>query len=141
MYNMIPYRRSMSTAIPSLFNESFLRDFFGDTPTPGMKVDVREDENGYLLEADLPGVDKEHINLEVHNGVLTISADMNTEKREEKKNYVYSERRSGHMERSFNLEGVDENGITADYANGVLSVCLPKQHVEETPEVRRIEIG
>ena len=117
MYKMIPYRRAhLSPMMPSLFNDPMMREFFNDSSNlPTMNVDVHEEENEYVLEADLPGIDKKDINLEVKDGVLTISADVNNEKKEEKKNYVYSERRCGHVERSFNLDGIDENGIKADY--------------------------
>ena len=62
-------------------------------------------------------------------------------KKEEKKNYVYSERRCGHVERSFNLDGIDENGIKADYDKGVLTINLPKLHEEPKPEAKKIAIG
>ena len=75
------------------------------------------------------------------SNLLTISADVNNEKKEEKKNYVYSERRCGHVERSFNLDGIDENGIKADYDKGVLTINLPKLHEEPKPEGKKIAIG
>ena len=143
MYKMIPYRRAhLSPMMPSLFNDPMMREFFNDSSNlPTMNVDVHEEENEYVLEADLPGIDKKDINLEVKDGVLTISADVNNEKKEEKKNYVYSERRCGHVERSFNLEGIDENGIKADYDKGVLTINLPKLHEEPKPEGKKIAIG
>ena len=143
MYKMIPYRRAhLSPMMPSLFNDPMMREFFNDSSNlPTMNVDVHEEENEYVLEADLPGIDKKDINLEVKDGVLNISADVNNEKKEEKKNYVYSERRCGHVERSFNLDGIDENGIKADYDKGVLTINLPKLHEEPKPEGKKIAIG
>ena len=143
MYKMIPYRRAhLSPMMPSLFNDPMMREFFNDSSNlPTMNVDVHEEENEYVLEADLPGIDKKDINLEVKDGVLTISADVNNEKKEEKKNYVYSERRCGHVERSFNLEGIDVSGVKADYQNGVLMVLLPKQKPEEKKDGFSIAIG
>ena len=73
--------------------------------------------------------------------MLTIAADFNTNKADKKEAYLYSERRSGHMERSFNLEGIDQEHITADYVDGVLSVRLPKMHKAEEKNSRRIAIG
>lgn len=140
MYTLVPFRRTVS-AVPSLFNEPFLREFFDVSDAPVMRVDVREQDDAFLLEADLPGVKKENIDLKVEDGTLTISADMNAEKKEEKKGYVYSERRSGHMERSFNLEGVDVSGVKADYRDGVLMIHLPKEKAQEKPDAQKIAIG
>lgn len=141
MYTMVPFRRAMNTAFAPLFNDSLFNEFFGEHSMPEMRVDVRERENAYLLEADLPGLKKEDINLNVNNGVLTISADLHSEKKEEQSGYVCSERRCGHVERSFNLEGIDVSGVKADYQNGVLMVLLPKQKVEEKKDGFSIAIG
>ena len=140
MYTMVPFRRR-TAMIPSVFNDAFMREFFTDSGALSMNVDVREKDGAYLLEADLPGVSKENIELKAENGTLTISADVNAEKKEEKEGYVYNERRSGHVERSFDLEGIDVNGIKADYKNGVLMVTLPKVQEEKKPTAQKIAIG
>lgn len=139
MYTLVPFRRTLNT-FPTLFNDHFMREFFDDATMPDMRVDVREREDAYLLEAELPGVGKDQISLSAEDGVLTISADVNSQKKDQKDGYVCSERRSGHVERRFNLEGVDESAIKADYENGVLMVILPKQKAEEK-KATRIEIG
>ncbi len=141
MYTLVPFRRSMSPAFSPLFNDHFMREFFDTATVPEMRVDVQEKENEYLLEADLPGVKKEDIQLNVQDGVLTIGADVNMEKTDKKEGYVCSERRSGHVERSFNLDGIDLAGIGADYNNGVLMVTLPKEKKEEKPNSLKITIG
>lgn len=141
MYTMVPFRRVMNNAFAPLFNDHFMREFFDMPAMPEMRVDVRENENGYLLEADLPGMKKENIDISVNDGVLTIAADMNSEKKDERKGYVCSERRCGRVERSFNLEGIDISGITADYRDGVLMVNLPKEKVEEKKNGFKIAIG
>ncbi|MDD3335844.1 MAG: Hsp20/alpha crystallin family protein [Eubacteriales bacterium] len=141
MYTLVPFRRSVVNAIPSLFNEPFMREFFTDSNSLSMNVDVQEKDDMFLLEADLPGVSKENIDLKVNDGMLTISADVNVEKKDEKKGYVYSERRCGHCERSFNLEGIDVNSIKADYKNGVLMMQLPKIKEVEKPTAQKIVIG
>ena len=140
MYTMVPFRRR-TNLLPSLFDEAFMREFFTDSSALSMNVDVREKDGAYLLEADLPGVAKENIDLKVNDGMLTISADVNAEKKEEKEGYVYNERRSGHVERSFDLEGIDVSGIKADYKNGVLMVNLPKLQEEKKPSAQKIAIG
>jgi len=124
-------------------NDNFFRSFFdmSDMMGPaGFRVDVREDDKAYKLEAELPGVAKDKLNVSVEDGTLTISADLNEEKKEEKAGYLYSERRSGHVERCFNLEGIDAENIKADYKNGVLSVTLPKEAPAPKKEAKKIDI-
>ena len=106
----------------------------------GPEVNISESDEAFHLEFDLPGVKKEDISLDVNDGVLTISADINQEKKETKEGYVCSERRSGHVERSFNLEGIDADNIKADYRNGVLLVTLPKVQPTPKKEAKKIEI-
>lgn len=145
MYTLVPFRRNLTRELPSpLFNDNFFRSFFdmSDMLGPaGFRVDVREDEGAYHLEADLPGVPKDKLNVNVEDGTLTISADLNEEKKEEHGSYLYSERRSGHVERSFNLEGIDAENITADYKNGVLLLNLPKEKPAPKKEAKKIEIN
>lgn len=136
MYTLVPFRR---TAFAPLFNDHFMREFFDVAPE--MRVDVRQKDDAYLLEAELPGMKKEDISLNVEDGVLTISAEINQEKKESREGYVCSERRSGHVERSFNLEGIDVGGIRADYRDGVLMVRLPKEKAEEKKNGFKIAIG
>lgn len=142
MYTLVPFRRAMNTAFAPLFNDHFMREFFDtDNAMPEMRVDVRQKDDAFLLEADLPGMKKENISLDVNDGVLTISADIHNDKKEEKNGYVCSERRSGHVERRFNLEGIDLSGIKADYRDGVLMIHLPKEKVEEKKNGFKIAIG
>ncbi len=144
MYTLVPFRRNLSRELPApIFNDNFFRSFFdmSDMMGPaGFRVDVREDEKAYELEAELPGVPKDKLNVSIDDGTLTISADLNEEKKEEKGSYLYSERRSGHVERCFNLEGIDEENIKADYRNGVLMLTLPKEQPAPKKEAKKIDI-
>ena len=144
MYTLVPFRRNLNRELPSPFvNDNFFRSFFdmSDMLGPaGFRVDVREDDKAYRLEAELPGVPKDKLNVSIDDGTLTISADLNEEKKEENGSYLYSERRSGHVERCFNLEGIDAEQITADYKNGVLMVNLPKLQPTPKKEPRKIDI-
>lgn len=145
MYSLIPFRRNVTRDLVTPFaSDRFFRSFFdmSDLMGPaGFRVDVREDENAYMLEAELPGVAKDKINLTVDDDALIISADLNEEKKEERAGYLYSERRTGHVERRFNLEGIKVEEIAANYDNGVLSVALPKEKAEEAKkEARKIDI-
>ena len=145
MYTLVPYRRNLSRELSRPFiGDNWLRSFFdmSDVVTnAGFRVDIREDDAAYHLEAELPGVTKDKLNVSVDEGILTISADLNEERKEEDACYLYSERRSGHVERSFNLEGIDADNITADYKSGVLMLSLPKVQPTPKKEARKIDIG
>ncbi len=108
---------------------------------PMMRVDVREDEQAYILMAELPGVQMQDIDLTLENDVLTIAADLNPGERTDKQGYRIAERRSGHVERSFTLEGIDQAAITANAADGILTIVLPKEKPVEGSGKRRIAIG
>ena len=146
MYNMVPYRNRREITRPmmsDLFSDRFFRHFFdmGDmVGAAGFRVDVREEDNAYILEAELPGVGPEDVTLTAEDDVLTIAADVNVEKKEDRSGYLYSERRTGHMERRFNLEGIRQDDITATSQNGVLVVTLPKAQPEPAKAARRIEV-
>lgn len=97
--NLIPFRRHHSLSHPaanSLFDDEFFRPFFdmGEMfGSSGFRVDIKDKKDHYELDAELPGVNQEQIELTCDKGILTISANMNTETREEQKDYIYSERR------------------------------------------------
>jgi HSP20 family protein len=90
-------------------------------------VDVAEDDKGYELTAELPGMDEKNIEVKLANGGLTIKGEKSEEKEEKKRNYYLHERRFGSFERSFAMpEGVDTNRIEATFSKGVLKVMIPK---------------
>ena len=145
---LTPYRnhRHMTRFDPfeALMNDSFFRPFFemGDMfASSAFRVVVKDLSDHYLIEAELPGVNRDQIEITAEDGVLTIAADMNMEKKEEKENYIYSERRMGRFQRSFNLEGIREEDIQASYENGVLKLTLPKEEISKAARSRRIEIN
>ena len=147
MFELKPYTRKNNGVYYNPFQtmDEFERNFFNpsffETTLEQFKTDIKDDGDSYTLQADLPGFDKKDIHLDLNNDVLTISADINQEKKETKEGYVCSERRSGHVERSFNLEGIDVGGIKADYQQGVLMVRLPKEKVQEKKNTFKIAIG
>ena len=142
--------------LPSIFGENLFDDFFSDpfemmVPTRNalygkhgknlMKTDVRETENSYELDIDLPGFKKEDIHVDIADDRLTVSAERhsNYEDKDKKGNYLRCERSYGSYARSFDISGIDATGIKAAYADGVLRVTLPKQ--KEVPaSSRRLEI-
>lgn len=104
-------------------------------------VDVYETENSYVLKADLPGIKKEDIQLDVNNNTLTIKGDRKFEEKVEKDNYLRIERRYGSFSRSFTLsDKVDKENIAANYKDGVLEVTLPKKE-EAKPKEIKVEVN
>ncbi len=94
-----------------------------------MKVDVKEDDRGFLIKADIPGVKKEDIQIDVEDDRVSLCAEIRQEKDDKKgEKIVYSERRYGIVRRSFRLPAsVDANDAKAEYRDGVLSVTLSKK--------------
>ena len=150
MFSMMPYytartmksRENPTDRYVSPFNDDFFRSFFGNGAPASLKVDVEDQGDKYLLEADLPGVNRDDLRVSVEDGVLTISVERKEEKKEDgsNRNYIYHERRTSSMSRSFSLEGVDEAGISAEYVDGVLQLTLPKETPQPEAGARRIEI-
>ena len=105
-----------------------------------MKTDVREEENGYTLEVEMPGVKKENVNLELNNGYLTIEAKQNSnnDEKDKKGNYIRRERYFGSSARSFYVGDIKEEDIEASHDSGILKIYIPKEKREETK--KRIEI-
>ena len=120
-------------SMDDLFRGFFVRpvDFEG---APRINVDVREDERSFTIHADLPGVKKEDINVQVDGNLVKIEAETRQE-REEKdgEKVIRSERYIGRVSRSFRLAtDVDETTAVAKFENGVLELTLPKKEVVET---------
>ncbi|WP_277631287.1 Hsp20/alpha crystallin family protein [Atopococcus tabaci] len=138
MYDMFPGRRDFMDFSRRLFDDMF-DPSFGNAA--GFNTDIRETDNEYILEADLPGMAKENIHLEYHDNVLSIAAQQEEGKDEtdEEGNYLRRERTSRSFRRQFLLRDVDEHNIAASFENGVLTVHLPKKE-PQAPTSRRIDI-
>ena len=118
-------------------NDNFERNFFGSrNPLYGkhsknlMKTDVKETDNGYELDIDLPGFKKDEITAHLEDGYLTVSAAKGVDKDEKDKEgrYIRRERYSGSMTRSFYVgNAVTEQDIKAKYEDGILSLSIPKK--------------
>ena len=141
MFGMIPFERNDDNFF-DLF-DNFERKFFGNSSAalPDFRTDIRDAGDRFVLEAELPGFNKEDIKLDVKDGILTISAQHteNKDEKDDKGSYIRRERRYGSFTRSFDITGVDEEHITASYNNGVLELSLPKV-VPVVPEAKRIAI-
>ena len=106
-----------------------------------MKTDVKENENDYELQVEVPGVNKENISIDYENGYVTIAAKTNKSKDEKDKegNYIRRERYSGSYSRSYYVGDVDRESIKAKLDNGVLSIIVPKAKAEEQKKAIAIE--
>ena len=105
------------------------------------EVDVKESDNSFTLTADIPGLTKKDVNLNVSDNVLSIYGERKVEDEKESGNFHYRERRYGSFSRTFNLpETVKEEDISASFKNGILIVELPKQEVA-LPKEREIKIN
>ncbi|MCI8461053.1 MAG: Hsp20/alpha crystallin family protein, partial [Bacilli bacterium] len=118
--------------------------FFKKENNKLMRTDIRETEEGYIIDVDLPGYNKEDIKIDVTDGYLTINAKMNQENNDENKgNYVRRERFYGECSRSFYVgETVEAEDIKAAFRNGILSLEIPKiDESKKLPEKKYIEIS
>lgn len=135
MFGMVPYRKYNGNIQRNedYFNKFFQSFFSDDTFEPvifknnNFNVDVKEDENQYTVEADLPGIKKEDIALEYQNNYLTISAKRNNATEDKTSNYVKKERSHGEFKRTFYIDNVDENSVNASFKDGVLNISIPKK--------------
>ena len=151
----------MSNYLPTVFGENLMdvfddfdRNFFrgfgnvdralyGKHAQHMMKTDVKETDEGYEVDVDLPGFKKDEIHLELNNGYLTISTEKSMEKTNENKKgkMLRQERYSGVMQRSFFVgEHLTEEDIKASYDSGVLHVIIPKKDAPKAPEKKTILI-
>ena len=130
----------MDSMIHSFFNTDWnfpVRDTRDWSPA----VDVKETDNSFILTADIPGLTKKDIKVNVANGKLSISGERTYETDQENDNYHYRERRFGTFDRSFNLpDTVDEEKISASFKIGILNVSLPK-HENILPKEREIKVS
>jgi HSP20 family molecular chaperone IbpA len=147
--------------MPSIFGENlfdddwmdfpFAHDFWGGkNPLYGkraknmMKTDIREHDDGYEIDIDLPGFKKDEINVELDDGYLTISAEKSLDKDEEKKHgrYIRRERYAGALQRSFYVgDALTQEDIKAKYEHGILKLSVPKKEAQAVESSSHIAIA
>jgi len=150
MFGLVPFtRRSNSLSRSDNFSDfsSLLDDFFNDSffsstisTSSYMRSDIKETENEYVIETEIPGADKKDIKLDLRDDVLTINYEKNEENKEERDNYLVRERRVGSYSRKFNVKGVKHEDVKAKYEDGILSISLTKND-KVIEEGRKIEIN
>ncbi|MGI6721283.1 MAG: Hsp20/alpha crystallin family protein [Anaerovoracaceae bacterium] len=139
--------------MPKLWNDSFFDNWMGDFPAVTnyfgkkdaemMKTDVKETDDGYDVEIDLPGFKKEDVSAQLNDGYLTVTAsrtDNNDEKNDEGK-YIRRERYQGSCSRSYYVgDSVTEEDIHAKFNNGILTMHIPKTEQKKVEEQKYIPI-
>lgn len=146
--------------LPSIFGENLFDDFFSDPfgmmipqgrdPLYGkhaknlMKTDVRETDESYELDVDLPGFTKDEISVELKNGYLTIQAakGLDKDQSDKKGKYIRQERYAGACSRTFYVgDGVQPEDVTASFENGILQLSVPKAAKKQLPKNTSVTIG
>ena len=92
----------------------------------GFASDIKENETSYIVEAELPGFEKEDIAVEFEDGILTVSAERKSTDEDKKDGYIRRERFVGKYSRTYSFEGVDGEQIKAKYDKGILVITVPK---------------
>jgi HSP20 family protein len=139
-----PFRdlRTLQEEVNRLFSTNVTRAFDDEGIGRGAwapSVDIYENKDQIVLEAELPGMKQDEFDLSIENNVITLRGERKFEKTDESDNYHRVERSYGAFTRSFTLpQTVSAEGATAEYNNGVLRVTLPKR--EET-KARRIQVS
>ena len=143
MYEMMPFTRNHGVDLYRPFRdlEELERSLFANSSAAAFKTDIRDTGDAYVLEADLPGMKKEDIHIDIDGDRLSISAERSAVKEEKDENggYIRCERSYGSFSRSFDISGIRGEDISAAYADGVLTLTLPKQ-ARTVPASRRLEI-
>ena len=146
--------------LPSIFGENLFDEFFDDNfgmlpmwngrnPLYGkhaknlMKTDVRETEDTYEVDIDLPGFKKDEISVDLEDGYLTIRAakGLDKDEKDKKGKYIRQERYAGACSRSFYVGDVKAEDVSAKYEDGILKLSMPKQAKKELPKSSTIAIG
>ena len=147
MPGLIPFN-VRSNLVPAKAVSEFhnmLDDFFGDNALAGrnllrdtFKIDIVETETEYLIEAELPGIKKDELDLNVDDESLCISVNRSEEVNEDGKNYIHRERRVASMSRRVRLAGAKLADIKAKLDDGILTITVPKEELATAP--RKINI-
>lgn len=141
---MIPRKNSFDV-LDNLFDDMlFENSRKGRLYSEIMKTDLKEDENEYTLEIDIPGYKKEDIKIELDNGYVTVTAktEKATDESDKKANYIHKERYFGECSRSYYVgDNITEEDIKASFKNGTLCITVPKKEVKKLEDKKYIDIS
>lgn len=147
MFGVAPFRKNEPQYQTSGDLGKMIESFFDDNTLWGgwglrehsFRVDVKDDKESYLMEAELPGIKKENIKLHTDGDTLTIGVQYDENVESDEKRYIKKERRIGRLSRTFRFQNIQENEITAKYEDGILMIRIPKDIVKLS-DSRNIEI-
>lgn len=144
MFSLMPMTRKLISPQNNFYSmKSVFDDFLNDFPVVSvkndMKIDIREDEKEYVIDAELPGIKKDNIKIDVEDSKIVISATAEEKEEEEKENYIHRERRYSSISRMVYLPNIDEDAIKARYSDGILSLTIPKKVIEDKKKLIAIE--
>ena len=136
MFSLIPFENmimgnassSLSDIFDTFFNDDLTKMF---NMQESIKTEINEKDDSYLLKAELPGVNKEDLQLDYNDGYLTISAVQNTNFENKNDNYFGQERCYKQVSKSFYFDNVEKEKIQAKFQDGILGVILPKKKVSK----------
>lgn len=120
MYNL----ENKNNSYLGLFDE--FNNLFSDALGKDMKTNILEDDDKYVVTSEVPGVDKKNIKIDVSDNTLVININKKTDKKETKTNYLVKEISESNVSRSFYLDDMDANNITAKMDNGILTITVLK---------------
>lgn len=124
----------------SLFGSPLVPRTWIEESTISPSVDIYEEGNDLVLKADVPGVDKEHLDVNIHENILTITGEKKKEEKVEKEDYFRYERSHGSFSRRFEVpSGINTEKIKATFKDGVLEVRMPKTEEAKT-RTRKIDV-
>jgi HSP20 family protein len=146
MFDLVPFRRKnedLARSFIKSFNDVFNEDFFAPmrSNTHQFHTDIREREDAYLIESELPGFTKEDIEVNYSHNYLTIKAKRNQQENNEDSEHqvIRRERFYGEFVRRFYVENIEDEKISASFQNGILKLEIPKREKAESV-TKRIEI-
>lgn len=135
---LLPGLTTFNNLFDDMFDDSFFRSYNGY-----MKTDIKEVDNQYVLDIEMPGFNKKDISVELNDGYLTISGNKSTnnDEKDTKENIIRQERYSGSYSRSFYVgDSIKKEDIKANYDNGELKIYLPKTTTKEVENHNYIPI-
>ena len=125
----------------NLFEDIFYYKFFEKRETKLMRTDIKEKGDNYVIEVDLPGYEKNDIEIELEKGYLKVTAKVNNSVNDENEKYIHKERFYGECSRSFYVgDDIKEEDIKAGFKNGILSLTIPKAQEKKLEEKKFIQI-
>lgn len=133
---LVPKRRNF---FDDVFDDDVL---FSKRDNKMMRTDIKEKGGNYIFTIDVPGVEKENIDIDLENGYLTVSSRLDENiSDEEEGEYIYQERYSGECSRSFYVgDGIKEDDVKASFKNGILTISVPSNKQQKEEQKKHIQI-